>query len=291
MTLRSFFRAPLSSRLVVVVGLAACGPVMAQTAACEPGKLAQKYPSLVGKTLKIGVDAQTPPYVMRDPKQFNNLIGFDADLARKVFDCAGIKYEFFVGGWSGLLPALNAKQIDVFWNNLYYTADRAKQVNFVTYMQAGTGALAAAGNPKKITGFDQLCGTTVAVGVGTVEEPQVRAEDAKCKAAGKPGVTVMVFPDVAAGTRLVQSGRADAMLYDLALIDSLAKENPKIYSRAFKVLSGLSIGVAVSKDAPDLLNAVRDGLAVMQATQQQKAIFEKYTIDPDLQVAAEIKTR
>jgi polar amino acid transport system substrate-binding protein len=281
----------LRTTLFGFVALAASLPAFAQNV-CEPAKLAQKYPSLVGKTLKIGVDAQTPPYVMRDPKEFSKLIGFDADLARQVFDCAGIKYEFFVGGWSGLLPALNAKQIDVFWNNLYYTADRAKQVNFVTYMQAGTGALAAAGNPKKITGFDAtLCGTTVAVGVGTVEEPQVRAEDAKCKAAGKPGVNVMVFPDVAAGTRLVQSGRADAMLYDLALIDALVKQNPETYSRAFKVLSGLNIGVAVSKDSTDLLNAVRDGLLTAQATQKQKAIFEKYTIDPDLQVAAEVKTR
>ena len=281
----------LRTTLFGLVALAASLPALAQTT-CEPDKLATKYPSLVGKTLKIGVDAQTPPYVMRDPKEFSKLIGFDADLARQVFDCAGIKYEFFVGGWSGLLPALNAKQIDVFWNNLYYTADRAKQVNFVTYMQAGTGALAAAGNPKKITGVDAtLCGTTVAVGVGTVEEPQVRAEDAKCTASGKPGVTVMVFPDVAAGTRLVQSGRADAMLYDLALIDALVKQNPAVYSRAFKVLSGLNIGVAVSKDSTDLINAVRDGLQIAQASKKQKAIFEKYTIDPDLQVAAEVKTR
>lgn len=281
----------LRTSLIGFFVLAGALPAFAQNA-CEPGKLAQKYPSLVGKTLKIGVDAQTPPYVMRDPKEFSKLIGFDADLARQVFDCAGIKYEFFVGGWSGLLPALNAKQIDVFWNNLYYTAERAKQVNFVTYMQAGTGALAAVGNPKKIAGLDStMCGTTVAVGVGTVEEPQVRAEDGKCKAAGKPGVTVMVFPDVAAGTRLVQSGRADAMMYDLALIDSLVKQNPETYSRAFKVLSGLNIGVAVSKDSTDLLNAVRDGLQIAQATQKQKAIFEKYTIDPDLQVTAEIKTR
>ena len=277
--------------LVLAIGATACMPAWAQTAACEPGKLAQKYPSLVGKTLKIGVDAQTPPYVMRDPKQFANLIGFDVDLARQVFECAGVKYEFFVGGWSGLLPALNAKQIDVFWNNLYYTADRAKQVNFVTYMQAGTGALVAAGNPKKITGFDQLCGATVAVGVGTVEEPQVRAEDVKCKADKKPGVTMMVFPDLAAGTRLVKTGRADAMLYDLALIDALAKESPADYARGFKVLSGLNIGVAVSKDATDLLKAVRDGLLVAQSSLKQKAIFEKYTIDPDLQVAAEVKTR
>lgn len=52
-----------------------------------------------------------------------------------------------------------------------------------------------------------------------------------------------------------------------------------------------TIGVAVSKDATDLLNAVKDGLSIAQSTGKQKAIFQKYTIDPDLQVTAEIKTR
>jgi len=267
--------------------------LMAQTGstACEPAKLAQKYPTLVGKTIKIGVDPQTPPYIMRDAKDFNKLVGFDADLSREVLDCAGIKHEFFIGGWGGLLPALNAGQIDLFWDDLYYTAERAKQVNFVTYMQAGTGALTQPGNPKKITSMDTLCGTTAEVGVGTVEDPQVRAADEKCKSSGKPGINIMTFPDVAAGTRLVQTGRADVFLYDLGLIDSLVKDQPKMYSRGFAVLSGMAIGAAMSKQNKDLLNAVIDGMRVMQSSGKQKAIFEKYGLDPSLQIAAEVKTQ
>lgn len=259
--------------------------------ACESAKIAQKYPSLVGKTIKIGVDPQTPPYIMRDAKDFNKLVGFDADLSREVLDCAGIKHEFFIGGWGGLLPALNAGQIDLFWDDLYYTAERAKQVNFVTYMQAGTGVLTQPGNPKKITSMDTLCGTTAAVGVGTVEDPQVRAADEKCKSSGKPGINIMTFPDVAAGTRLVQTGRADVFLYDLGLIDSLVKDQPKMYSRGFAVLSGMAIGAAMSKQNKDLLNAVIDGMRVMQSSGKQKAIFEKYGLDPSLQIAAEVKTQ
>ena len=267
--------------------------LMAQTGstACEPAKLAQKDPTLVGKTIKIGVDPQTPPYIMRDAKDFNKLVGFDADLSREVLDCAGIKHEFFIGGWGGLLPALNAGQIDLFWDDLYYTAERAKQVNFVTYMQAGTGALTQPGNPKKITSMDTLCGTTAAVGVGTVEDPQVRAANEKCKSSGKPGINIMTFPDVAAGTRLVQTGRADVFLYDLGLIDSLVKDQPKMYSRGFAVLSGMAIGAAMSKQNKDLLNAVIDGMRVMQSSGKQKAIFEKYGLDPSLQIAAEVKTQ
>ena len=79
--------------LILAVGcLGATLPSVAQTPAREPDKVAAKYPGLAGKTIKIGADPTSPPYVTRDPKDFNQLIGFDADLARAVFDCAGVKY-------------------------------------------------------------------------------------------------------------------------------------------------------------------------------------------------------
>ena len=148
------------------------GLLLAQGASaqsCEPAKVAQKYPSLAGKTIKIGVDPESPPYAFRDSKDFNKIIGADADMARAVFACAGVKTEFFTAGWPGLLPALRAGQIDVMWDLLYYTPERAKETSFVTYMQAGTGGLVAAGNPKKIDDIAKLCGTTVTAGIGTVE--------------------------------------------------------------------------------------------------------------------------
>jgi polar amino acid transport system substrate-binding protein len=276
--------------LMFAVCLGAAGPSRAQTPACEPDKVTSKYPSLAGKTIKIGADPTSPPYVTRDPKDFNQLIGFDADLARAVFDCAGVKYEFFLGGWSGLLPAVISGQIDVMWDNLYYTAERAKQVDYVVYMVAATGALTQAGNPKKLSGIEDSCGLNAAAGLGTVEEAAFREQDTKCKAEGKPGVNLMTYPDVASGARLVQSGRADVMLTDLALADSLVKDNPTLYSRAYKILSGFSVGAAVKKGNTDLLKLLADGLEIMQATGKQKDIAEKYAIDPTLQIAAEVKT-
>jgi polar amino acid transport system substrate-binding protein len=271
--------------------LGAAGPSVAQTPACEPDKVATKYPSLAGKTIKIGADPTSPPYVTRDPKDFNQLIGFDTDMARAVFDCAGVKHEFFLGGWSGLLPAVISGQIDVMWDNLYYTAERAKQVDYVVYMVAGTGALTPAGNPKKLSGIGDSCGLSAAAGLGTVEEAAFREQDTKCKAEGKPGVNVMTYPDIAAGARLVQNGRADLMLTDLALTDSLVKENPTLYARGYKILSGFSVGAAIKKGNPDLLKLLADGLRIMQATGKQKVFAEKYAIDPTLQIAAEVKTR
>ena len=258
--------------------------------ACEPDKLAQKYPSLVGRTIKIGADPQTPPYAMRDGDDFNKVIGSDVDLAAAVLDCAGLKHEMFLGGWSGLLPATAGGQVDVFWDNLYYTPARAKELSYVIYMQAGTGALTQAGNPKKITSMETSCGATYAAGLGTVEAVAVQKGDAACKAAGKPGITLMTYPDMASGIRLLQSGRADIMMTDLAVVDQMAADNPKLYERAYKILTGFEIGAGVKQGNTDLLNAISDGLQVMQSEGKEKAIFTKYKIDPDMQLPVAIKT-
>ena len=62
------------------------------------------------------------------------------------------------------------------------------------------------------------------------------------------------------------------------------------YERAYKILTGFNIGAAVKKGNADLLNAIRDGLEVIQADSQQKAIFAKYKIDADMQVPAAVRT-
>jgi polar amino acid transport system substrate-binding protein len=278
----------LTAALALTFALPTAGAALAAPA-CEPAKLAEKYPTLVGKTVKIGADPQTPPYVMREGNDFNKVVGFDADLAAAALDCVGVKHEFFLGSWGGLLPATVGGQVDVFWNNLYYKPERAKQVDFVLYMQAGTGALVAAGNPKGITSIENTCGTTVAVGLGTVEVEVMNKQSEKCQAEGKQPVTVVTYPDVAAGTRLIQTSRADAMLTDLALVEAFAQDNPKLYAKGFSILSGLTIGAAVRNGDKDLLNAIKDGIEALQADGSTKKLYAKYKIDPAMEVPAEIK--
>src|SRR5882724_10189706 len=266
----------------LVTMAAAVTPAAAQTTKCEPGALATKYPSVAGKTFRIGQDGESPPYSFRDPKNFNNVIGFDADLARAVLACLGAKFEFKLGGWSGLLPAVIAGQADAMWDNLYYTAKRAEQVDYVLYMNAGTGALVKKGNPKKIGGMDDVCGLTATAGLGTVEEAAFRDQSAKCVAAGKAAVNILTYPDIPAGTRLIQNDRADILLSDLAMVDQLAADNPTVFERGFKVISDFKIGVAMKKGNEDLLKALFDALTVLQADGTQKKIYEQYKLDPAL---------
>lgn len=263
-------------------------PAFAAEPTCEPDRIAEKYPELAGKTLLMGADSQTPPYAFLDPAT-NQLTGSDVDLAGKVFDCIGVDYEIRPAAWSGIFPAVVSGQIDLMFY-IYYNETRARQADFITYMTAGTGAITQRGNPAGIASIDDLCGKTVAVGLGSIEEAQMKALSQECAAGGKDAVNIMTHSDYASGFRLVANRRADVMLNDLALIDRMVSEDPDVYERAFAIISDVQNGIAVKKGNTVLAQALLDGLRAVQAGGGEQEVFAKYGIDPALELPAELKT-
>src|ERR1700738_5715418 len=192
--------------LVFLTVSALCG-ARADDVACEPAKLAAKYPSLAGRTIKVGQDGESVPFSMRDPKDFSKLVGLDADLAQATFSCIGVPMQFVVGTWSGLIPAAMSGQVDLMWDTLLYTPERAKKMDFVVYMNAATGMLVAKGNPKNIHSIGDLCGITATTTLGTTQEALLRDASGKCVAAGKAAVDIITSSDMPKRVRLGQDGR------------------------------------------------------------------------------------
>jgi polar amino acid transport system substrate-binding protein len=254
----------------------------ADDARCEPGQLATKYPGLSGKTIKIGQDGESVPFSMRDPKDFSKLIGLDADLARATFACIGVPMQFVVGTWSGLIPAAMSGQIDVMWDTLLYTPERAKKLDFVVYMNAATGMLVAKGNPKNIHALSDLCGLTGTTALGTTQEAMLRDASSKCLAAGKPAINIITSTDMPSGLRLVQNARADLVAVNKFVGESMVSSNPSTVESAFDVITGAKIAVGTAKGNPDLVKALHDGLAAIRTSGEEKAIYERYHVDYSL---------
>jgi polar amino acid transport system substrate-binding protein len=252
--------------------------------------LATKYPSVVGKTIKIGTDPQTPPYSMRDPDNFDHLVGFDTELAEATFECIGIPIEFSIGSWSGQLPAVASGQVDAMWDTLYYSPERAQEMNFVIYHRAATGGLVAKGNPKNINGLDDVCGTRAAAALGSVEEKQFRELSEKCVGEGKEPIEIVVAADIAAGFRQVMNGRADLYLINLGLVDRMVAENSDKLERSFMILTDHKVGVGFNKGNMELAKAVMDGLAAIRENGTERAIYDKYHIDYQLAQPFELLT-
>lgn len=257
---------------------------------CEPAALSTKYPSLVGKTVKVAQDPQGPPYAFRDPENFDELIGLDADLVRAAFACIGVPFEFKTGSWSGLLPSVIAGQADLMWSNLYYTPTRAEQVDFVTFLSAATRGIVRKGNPKNIHSLDDACGVRAAAGLGTVEYAMFSGLSDKCVTAGKPPLEIVTYPDRPTGIRMLLNDRADLLMGDAGGNAYTIKLYPNELESAYTILTNYKVGPGISKSLPELRQGVFDAMQILQADGTQKALMEKYGIDPELQRPVEVHT-
>jgi len=257
---------------------------------CEPEAVAKKYPALAGKTIIVAAAGEGAPFSFRDPKNFENLIGFDSDIARAAFACIGVKMDFKIGAWSGLLPAVIAGQADVMWNNLYYTPVRAKQVDFVTHLLAATTGMVRKGNPKNVHSLDDVCGLRAAAGLGTVEEASFRKVSEKCVASGKAPVEIATYPDRPSGVRMLQNDRTDVMMSDAGALGYIIAMSPNEFEGGYTIRTNFTVGPGIRKDLPQLRQAILDVLTILQQNGTQKELMAKYNMDPSLALPVETHT-
>jgi len=142
------------------------------------------------------------------------LTGFDIDLIAALTEKLGAEAKPMNMEFKGLIPALQGGRIDIINSAMYMNPARAEQVDFVPYLEIGNRVVVQAGNPAGITGRDDtLCGKTIAVTLGGIQESQARADDTRCQAAGLEAVTVLTLPTAQDSALTLRQGRADAF-YD-----------------------------------------------------------------------------
>ena len=281
-------RARVDGLVALVAGALALLAWSQAEAACEADKASAKYPGLAGRTLKVGLDPTLPPVMYRDPKDPAKIVGQDPDMVDAAMKCLGLKYELVALDFGTLVPTLQADQIQLVWSNIYYTPERAKVADFVTYATTGTAGIVRKGNPKKILSVADTCGKRAAPILGTVEEKAFRDQSEKCVAAGKPSVEITTYPNAPATTRAILNDRADLSMYDLVLVDEVVRQNRDTLERAFAFNTGIKIGVAVKKGNAELARAVKEALEALQANGTQRRLLQKNGIDPGLIIPVEI---
>lgn len=271
--------------------LAAAGPARAaDVKPCQPDQVATRYPGLAGKTIVVGEDGVSLPYSFHDPENPDHILGADTDYARAVFACIGVPVSFQIGAWSGLLPAVAAGRIDVMWDDLYYTPERAQRVDYVLYSLASDTAVLHKGNPKNIKSLDELCGNRAVAGLGTVEALLLINLNQKCTDAGKPPIEINTFQDRSSAWQMIETNRADIMLSSSAMAAAAAAERPKIET-GFNFLPDVKVGVAVAKGRTELEQAIADAMAAKLASGEVQKIYVSYKLDPKLLLPPTILTK
>src|SRR5947208_15116543 len=163
----------------------------------------------------------------------------DADLAKAIGSQLGLKANLQKATFDSIIPGLASGKYDLGMSSFTDTKARQKVVDFVTYFSAGTSFYVKAQGGPAISGLASLCGHKVAAEKGTTQQADSTAQSAKCKKAGKPSVTVLVFPDQNGVTLALSGGRADVARAD----SPVAARQVKRPRATFKI-SGKSYGTA-----------------------------------------------
>ena len=136
------------------------------------------------------------------------IVGMDADFSAALGAVMGVKWVDTDATFDTIIVGLQAGKYDVGNSSFTVTAAREKQVNFVTYFQAGEGYYVPKSSTLKLNGLLSLCGRTVAVETGTTEQTDAQSAVGLCKKANKKADTVLSFSTQNEANLAIASGRA-----------------------------------------------------------------------------------
>src|SRR5512132_935761 len=199
--------------------------------------------------LTVAADATYAPdeVIASDGK---TVIGMDPDLAKAIADLMGAKAVVSNQPCDSSIPGLSAGKYNLGMSSFTDTKEREQTVDFVTYAQAGESFFVKADGGPTINSLDDICGLKVGAEKGTTEADDATAQSKKCTDAGKPAVSVSVFPDENGVNLALSSGRIDAGFADTPPADYAVKQS----DGQFKLSPAPSIanapyGIAMAKDS------------------------------------------
>ncbi|POH62704.1 ABC transporter substrate-binding protein [Cryobacterium zongtaii] len=224
-------------------------------------------------TLLIGTE---PTYA---PNEFKNEagdpIGWDIELAAGVAAKLGLAPTFQVAKFDNIIPSVAGGKADIGASSFTYTPERAEQVDFVNYYNAGIQWASVTGTD---VDPDNACGLKVAVQTATFEDTdEVPAKSDACVAAGKPPIDKLKFDTQADVANAVVLGQADALSADSPVtLYAIAQTGDKLQP-AGDTFDEAPYGMVVAKGS-ELTAAVQAALQSMVDDGSYTAILDAWGV-------------
>ncbi len=233
----------------------------------------QASPSAAGtpeKTYIVGIDGQYQPFSYLDPK--GDAQGFDVDAMRWIAAKKGMKITFQATAWDGIIPALQAKKIDLIYAGMTITPERAEQVNFSEpYWEVNQDVVARSDSTltlddvkagKAIIGTQSGCTAAIWIDknlVGTGKMPQGNLK---------------LYDNTPLAVDDLTSGRIDAVMYDDLVLKDIISGKP--LKKIGNIETKEEFGIAVRKSDPELLSTLNDGLVQLKSDPYWQELIIKH---------------
>lgn len=290
MTCRSLPVRPLALIAAAGLALSACGSnslsgsgatgTGSVTSASAQADLTTKLPAKItaAKKIVVGTDASYAPseFLAADGKTVQ---GFDIDLFTAVAQKFGVTVEFVPSSFDSIIAGVSTGKYDVGVSSFTINDERKKQVNMVSYYNAGTQWAAKKGNPEGVSP-DKACGKNVAVQTGTVQESDdLPLRQAACKKAGGPEIKVQSYQGQDEATAAVASGKADAMLADSPVGAYAVKQSADAIELVGDIYDGAPYGYVIPKADTAFAEAIVEALTALETDGTYTSALTKWGVE------------
>jgi polar amino acid transport system substrate-binding protein len=225
--------------------------------------------------IKIGVAAEPyPPFTNKDTT--GQWVGWEIDVANAV--CVEIKEkcEIVETAWDGIIPALNAKKIDVIAASMAITPKRKEIINFSTpYYQSAAVMMGAKDGDVDISPA-HLAGKTIGVQVSTIHAAYLEKYYAKTS-------TIKTYPTQDEANQDLSAGRVDYILANGLALDAFLKSAAEAVESKAAVpydadVFGPGVGFGLRKDEAELTAKMSAAIATLAKAGTLEKISTKFGV-------------
>lgn len=236
--------------LGIVVTLSVCGSETAKTNS---------------KVLVVGTNATYPPFEFTtdDGKEIQ---GFDKDLMEAVGKKLDLTVQWKNMPFDGLIPALQAKQIDVIIAGMNATEERKKAVHF-TEPYFNTKSVVVTLKDSDIHKEADLKGHVAGAQIGTVEAKLIHS---------MPGVMAKELNTVPDGLNALKAKAIDALAVDGPVAAFYAKKSPDTFVAFPTSIQSEPVAMAVNKENAKLVEDINKALAELKQDGTYDALYQKW---------------
>ena len=231
-------------------------------------------------TLELVTDPSAAPYeFIQDGTQ--DYRGADVDLGNAIAAKLGLKANWSSVKFPGILASIKAKRYDFAMTAMGDTPEREKVVDFVDYSTDSNAIVVPKGNPKNISDLNSLCGLNVADLEGSVFAGLIDEQNEKCTDKMK----ISTFQDVNQVLLQVQTGRADATMYQTGIAGYIIKTSPDAAN--LEVLTNTVYGegynaIPFNKDNTALRDAVQKATQELVDDGTYKKIYDTWGLSANM---------
>lgn len=252
--------AAIAATCALALGLAACGGTPASEGSQAGSAAAAPSGSM---TLEDGTItfATSPDYPPFENLVDGEYVGLDMDLGRAIAEELGMTCEYTNIDFDGIIPAIVAGgQADAGLSGISVTPEREEEVNFSTPYYVDNQAVAVLNTNTALTeenAAEALNSADITIAV------QSGSTGADFAGENFPNAEIVTFPNFTDAFAAVQAGQADAVCGNLAVVDQMLSGAYTDQHTILTSATGEEYAIAVSKDNPELLDAINEAIATL----------------------------